>query len=300
MRAHATRYPFELAMADAVQRCIEAGAAQVDVAVEFAGAQSWVRIAADVAPAALVPAAAAAKRTPRPTLPATPAGLDLVSACVTVATRVAVAADDVDPAHRTVIRLDGLHEVLAYKRQEGRVIEAMVVRLGTRLADALGLAFHRALSGHRRRGPVVLTVNAEPVAPRDPFGLDGPVVRMRRRELPLVVGDRVTAVAATPYVLPCADIDPGAGRQGFFVYQRDRLVQAGGWSRLNIADRVGGIARVAVDLPATAATVFGWEAAPRRVLFPAALVPAMRAVAFEAVSARADLGSPLVVAGPLA
>jgi hypothetical protein len=312
-RPHASRYPLELAVGDVVQRCLDAGAAQVDLAIEFAGAHSWIRVAAGAA------GVVAATPDPPGTVPSTPAGLDLVGACLTLGSTVSVASTDAsgertitrwegdgeqalelpaaeapallaesgadgDPG-ATVVLVEGLHEVLAYKRQEGRVIEAVLTRMGSRANAALGLAFHRALGGAaRRRAPVAITVNAEPVAARDPFGLAGPALRLRRRELPFVVGSRVEAVVATPHVLPASAADPAGGRQGFFVYLRDRLVQVGGWSRLSVADRTDGVARIAVDLPPAAVGSFTWEAAARRVLFPISLAPALRALAFEAVS----------------
>ncbi len=277
-RPHLSHYPVESAVADVVQRCIEAGAEHIDVAIEFAGAASWIRIAAgaplDVDPHGHVPDA-------RP--PATAAGLDVMNACLALGALVSFAPGD---SGTTVVHVERLHEVLAYKRQEGRVIEAMVARLRSRVVDGLGLAFHRALAGvHSRGRPVAMTVNAEPVAARDPFALEGTALTLRRRELPFVVDGRVEAVLAPPHVLTAAAGDPAAGRQGFFVYLQDRLVQAGGWSRLSVADRGEGLARIAVDLPARAVHSFAWEAAARRVLFPITVAPALRALAFEAVTA---------------
>ena len=283
-RPHSTHHSVESAVADVVQRCIEAGADGVDVAVEFAGAGSYIRIAAG-APLA-VPAAEDRKgdisEQPHPP-PATAAGLDVKSACLALGEVVAFATDE---SGSTVVHIERLHEVLAYKRREGRVIEAVVARMRSRAADGLGLAFHRGLRGvHRRGRALAMTVNAEPVAARDPFAPDGAALVLRRRELPFVVDGRVEAVLATPYALAAAADDPAAGRQGFFVYLQDRLIQAGGWSRLSVAGRSDGLARIAVDLPARAVHSFTWEATARRVLFPITVAPGLRALAFEAVTA---------------
>lgn len=287
--AYSSRYPLELAMADVVQRCLDAGAVQVDIAVEFAGPQSWIRIAADAAPAAVAPGDGVGESAPAVVVaPLTPAGFDVVGACLTLGTAVSISADSAS-AGRTVVQVEGLHDVLACKRQEGRVIESVLARMRTRITEALGVAFHRSLGGgERRRAPITITVNAEPVVPRDPVAALTEMTRPRQRELPFVVDGRVETVVATPHVQAPLDDDPGRGRQGFFVYLRDRLVQAGGWSRLTIRDRADAIARVAVDLPAAAVESFSWETAAHRVLFPASLVPALRAVAFEAVSAPID------------
>jgi hypothetical protein len=297
--AHPLQHPVGTAVADVVQACLAGGARHVDVAVEFAGAGSWIRVAADGAGPALPPAdeslqlAAAAD---------TPAGLDLVRAALAICGKLTVSSGgrtvrwehEGGAAHRAdvatpdgvdddvVVVMERLQEVLTYKRQEGRVIEAVMARIRGRLHFALGLAFHRVLRGSGRRAPVRITMNAQPVVLRDPFG-GGDVTRLRRRELPFVVGERVEAVGATPYVVIPDAADPVPKRQGFFVYVADRLVQAGGWSRLAVHDRKEGLARVAVELPA-ALDSFGWEAAAHRVLFPASLIPSLRAVAFEAVT----------------
>jgi hypothetical protein len=272
-RTYSPHIPVEAAVADVVQRCIEGGAAQVDVAVEFAGAQSWIRIASDSAAAPPPPGAG----------PPTPAGLDVLSACLTQGTGVNIAGDG-----GTVVTVEHLHEVLAYKRKEGRVIEAAVARMRSRIDAALGLAYHRLL-GDGGRG-VAITVNAVPVRPRTPFPQQGHGMQLPARELPFVVDGRVETIVATPHVLALGDQrDPTPGRQGFFVYVRDRLVQAGSWSRLSIQDRRDAVARVAVDLPPAALASFGWEAVQRRVLFPVGVTPALRAVAVEAITC-AQLG----------
>lgn len=270
-RVVVSRYPPEQAVADVVQRCVEAGASQVDVAVEFAGAASFIRIAADVAAHALAPPDGAATGS-------NAAGLDVVSACLAMGREV-----DVSGA-RAVVLVEGLHDVLACKRREGRVIESVVARLHDRVRDTLGLAFHRPLVRQGRRA-LALTLNAEPVVPRDPLPPSCDLVRPRRHQLPLVVEGRVETVLATTHLLAPLEGDPAQARHGFFVYLRDRLVQAGGWSRLSVAAGAGAVARVAVDIPDSAGEAFHWEAAARRVLFPATLVPALRALAFEAVTA---------------
>ncbi len=296
-------------LVDVVQRCIEAGAEQVDVAVEFAGAGSWVRVAATgAAGAALHLDLSGSSRTAT----ATPDGLDLAAGALAVGASVTVRHVDArgEPVSlcwgaagagradgesariteiasgSTVVLIEALHEVHAYKRQEGRVIEGVVTRMRTRAGDALGLAFHRHLAGRTgRRRRVGIALNAEPVAPLDPFASDRPALRLRRRDLPFLVGARAASLVARPHVLSAAPGEAASARQGFFVYLRDRLVQAGGWSRLNVADRRDGIVRIAVDLPPAALDGFAWEPAQRRVLFPIGLAPALRALAVEAVTA---------------
>ncbi len=280
--SHAPHHPLDTPVVDLVQHCVDAGAHEVDVAVEFAGASSWVRVAASAAGAAVD--LQSGQKEPEPAAPVpvtTPEPLDVLCAGLSLGSAVHL---ETEPGSAVVL-VEGLHEVLAYKRQEGRVIEAVLARMCLRIGHALGLAFHRHIAGAGRRTPLALTLNAAAVESRDPFALPGPAVRLRRRELPFVVHGRVDAVGAIPHVLSAGADDPLGGRQGFFVYLRDRLVQSGGWSRLSVADRDdGGLARVAIDLPPAAAAEFAWEAAPRRVLFPLGLAPALRALAFEAVN----------------
>src|SRR5258708_27780921 len=160
-RSRSSSYPVEYAVADVVQLCLDDGAGQVDIGVEFAGARTWIRIAADVDLGAV----------------------DVVSACMTQATAVSISADG-------AVHLEGLHDVLAYRRQEGRVIETVVAHMRSRIAEALGLAFHRVLrdgrllpDGRLLRAALTITVNAEPVAARDPVAAEAEITRPLPRQL---------------------------------------------------------------------------------------------------------------------
>jgi hypothetical protein len=91
-------------------------------------------------------------------------------------------------------------------------------------------------------------------------------------------------VVVRPFVLPTqqtfssADAHQRAGgpakwnrQQGFYFYRHDRLVQAGGWSRLRTVDEHTKLARVAVDIPAARDDEFGLDVAKMRVRIPTEL-----------------------------
>ena len=102
------------------------------------------------------------------------------------------------------------------------------------------------------------------VEPWDPFARD----EQHTRALPPQVLDyedsdgRTIAIEVRPFVLPGQHLfsSPEAHRraggprrwnrhQGFYIYRRDRLIQAGGWNRLRTLDEHAKLARIAIDLP---------------------------------------------------
>ena len=73
--------------------------------------------------------------------------------------------------------------------------------------------------------------------------------------------------------------------QGFYIYRRDRLIQAGGWNRLRTLDEHAKLARIAVDLPVGDEDRFAVDVAKMRVTIPEDLRPGLRAIASGAVAA---------------
>jgi hypothetical protein len=72
--------------------------------------------------------------------------------------------------------------------------------------------------------------------------------------------------------------------QGFYVFRRDRLIQAGGWNRLRTLDEHAKLARIAVDLPLGEEHRFAVDVAKMRVSIPEDLRAGLRAVASAAVA----------------
>jgi hypothetical protein len=73
--------------------------------------------------------------------------------------------------------------------------------------------------------------------------------------------------------------------QGFYIYRRERMIQAGGWNRLRTLDEHAKLARIALDLPLGAEERFAVDVAKMRVTIPEDLRPGLRALAAAAVAA---------------
>jgi hypothetical protein len=166
----------------------------------------------------------------------------------------------------------------------------------------LAMVFHRFLDGEAYGGrhALTITLNGEPVGPWDPFARSEP----QTRQLPAQVLEfddpegRTIAVDVQPFVLPGQHLfsSPEAHRaaggpnrwnrhQGFYIYRRDRMIQAGGWNRLRTLDEHAKLARIAIDLPIGEEDRFAIDVAKMRVTIPEDLRPALRALAAAAVAA---------------
>ena len=208
-----------------------------------------------------------------------------------------------DGSHGTVVLWENLDRVVPRRPTEG--MTARVLRTVTaEIRDHLAMVFHRFLDGeaYGGRGRLTVTVNGEPVTAWDPFARGEP----RTRRLPLQkleyaeADGRSIVIDVQPYVLPGQQFfsSPAAHRaaggparwnrhQGFYIYRRDRLIQAGGWNRLRTLDEHAKLARIAIDLPTGEEDRFAIDIAKMRVSIPEDLRPTLRAVA-SAVAAVAQ------------
>ena len=67
-------------------------------------------------------------------------------------------------------------------------------------------------------------------------------------------------------------------QQGLYIYRHDRLIQSGGWNRLRTLDEHTKLARIALDIPATADAAFQTNVSKMSVTLPESLRPDLRAV----------------------
>jgi hypothetical protein len=203
--------------------------------------------------------------------------------------------------HGTVVLWEKLDRLLPRRPTQGmtaRVLRTAVSEIGQHLA----MVFHRFLDGEAFAGRARLTIilNGEPIEPWDPYARDEPHTRvLPSRVVACEDSDGHTiAVAVSPYVLPeqrsfsSPDAHRHAGgpqrwnrHQGFYIYRRDRLLQAGGWNRLRTLDEHAKLARIAIDLPAGDEARFAVDVAKMRVVIPAELRPELRVIASGAVAA---------------
>jgi hypothetical protein len=201
----------------------------------------------------------------------------------------------------TVVLWEKLDRLLPRRPTQG--MTARVVRTGvTEIRQHLAMVFHRFLGGEAfaGRARLTITLNGETIEPWDPYSRD----ERHTRVLPSRVvayedsDGHTIAVAVSPYVLPeqRSFSSPEAHRhaggpqrwnrhQGFYIYRRDRLLQAGGWNRLRTLDEHAKLARIAIDLPAGDEDRFAVDVAKMRVVIPAELRPELRVIASGAVAA---------------
>ena len=199
----------------------------------------------------------------------------------------------------TVVVWEKLDRVLPKRPTDG--MTERVLRHGAdEVAQHLAMVFHRFLSGeaYDGRGRLVIDVNGTLLAPWDPFARDEPRTQaLPEQRLELDGDDGSIPVDVRPYVLPAqhafstADAHRHAGgpnrwnrHQGFYIYRRDRLIQAGGWNRLRTLDEHAKLARIAVELPVGGDEHFAVDVAKMRVKIPEDLRPGLRAIASAAVA----------------
>jgi hypothetical protein len=199
----------------------------------------------------------------------------------------------------TVVLWENLDRLLPRRPTPGitdRVLRTAVEDVRQHLA----MVFHRFLSGEAfaTRDRMKITVDGEPLEPWDPFARDEPHTRaLPRQTLSIQSDEAPIELDVAPFILPAQQLFSSADahrraagpnrwnrHQGFYVYRRDRLLQAGGWNRLRTLDEHAKLARIAVDLPIGEEQRFGVDVAKMRVNFPEDLRPELRAIAAGAVA----------------
>ena len=205
-----------------------------------------------------------------------------------------------DGAHGTVVLWENLDRVVPRRPTEG--MTARVLRTVTKdVREHLAMVFHRFLDGEALQGRdrLTLTINGERLEAWDPFARsESRTRRLSQQRLEYTEADgRVIVTDVQPYVLPGQQYFSsqeahraagGPGRwnrhQGFYIYRRDRLIQAGGWNRIRTLDEHAKLARIAVDLPIGEEDRFAVDVAKMRVSIPEELRPALRTLASAVVA----------------
>lgn len=167
----------------------------------------------------------------------------------------------------TVVRWDGVKSFPSSKRPE--VTERFLEDTVLRVRQHLGLVFHRLL----QNGRLIMGVDVEDLSlgetgppfliePIDPLGY----LRSGRtgypRTLTTQLGDQMLELHC--HIWPGRSQLPGfklhgitpEGRQGFYFYRHDRLLQAGGWNGVVHPERDLQLARVAVDIDDSMTSMF--------------------------------------------
>jgi hypothetical protein len=203
----------------------------------------------------------------------------------------------VDPLLRrrgTVVLWEGLDRVLDYRLPSGAAARNGFAALADGVAAHLAMVFHRYLAGEvRGKRRVTIFVNGGQIDAWDPYARSEPNTRVLTAQvMTLKGGTGARRMVVRPYVLPTQERFSSAAaharasgpqrwnrQQGFYFYRNDRLIQAGGWSRLRTVDEHTKLARIAVDLPAGCDELFRVNVAKMRVSIPPSVREPLMAIA---------------------
>ncbi len=201
----------------------------------------------------------------------------------------------------TVVLWENVDRVLPRKPTPAMTARVMATAC-EEVRQHLAMVFHRFLDGeaYGGNGRLELQLNGVEVEAWDPYAR----AEEHTRELPPQVVEyedsdgRMISIDVRPYILPGQHLfssqeahrQAGGPRrwnrhQGFYIYRRERLIQAGGWNRLRTLDEHAKLARIAVDLPVGDEDRFAVDVAKMRMTIPEELRPGLRAIASGAVAA---------------
>jgi len=194
----------------------------------------------------------------------------------------------------TVVLWESLDRVLRYKAREGRWAHEEFRRLEREVEGHLGMVFHRFINRDaRRRARLVLYMNDRLIAPWDPFARQEPnTMVLTQQRLALIEGRGAHHIVVRPFVLPpearfsTPQAHSNAGgphrwnkQQGFYFYRNDRMIQAGGWSRLRTSDEHTKLARISIDFPPSSDDIFELNVSKTQVRIPRRLRPELGTIA---------------------
>lgn len=203
----------------------------------------------------------------------------------------------------TVVLWEELDRILGTRRPDGEAAARRLQQTATEVGEELSMVFHRFLSGEAPGPSVEIRVNDEPLLPWDPFARAQPMTQaLAVQKLPIEFEGRKHVVEVQPFILPnqhhftSPDAHAGAAgpkkwnrQQGLYVYRRDRLIQSGGWNRLRTLDEHSKLARLALDIPATADGAFRTDVSKMHVGLPDDLRPQLRVLIAGVVTKAQDI-----------
>lgn len=194
----------------------------------------------------------------------------------------------------TSIVWEGMDRVSRFRYPSGQRAASDFRRLTDEISGQLAMTFHRFLSGEARsRRRVAIHINGEQLLPWDPFcRQERATVHLPEQRVRMAYQGHRFQLVVRPYVLPAesrfssSDAHRRAAgpyfwtrQQGFYFYRNDRLIQAGGWSRLRTQDEHTKLARVAVDLPSHSDEAFELNVSKTQIRIPTVVRSHMLAIA---------------------
>jgi len=186
----------------------------------------------------------------------------------------------------TIVLWESLDRLFDFKIPWGKRAENALDTLAGQLRLHLGMIFHRFLSGEvEGRDSLEILVNGEPVEGWDPFALtEHSTAVLSPADFDMQTEEGFGLVRFQPFVLPSREefssedaFHAHAGprrwnaQQGFYIYRANRLIQAGGWSRLRTLDEHVKLARASIDFYPELDSAFKVNVAKVRVSLPAEL-----------------------------
>jgi hypothetical protein len=169
--------------------------------------------------------------------------------------------------HGTVVLWTNMQEALPMLSDEdAREREKFLAHLIDEVSNHLRMIFHRFMQGSvTGRHKLNIYVCGELLVPWDPFCRNEKTKELDIMNLPIISlqpdGSKIKdKVSISPFVLPREEEFSSATawkdasgpknwnqQQGFYFYRNNRMLQAGGWSRLRSVDEHTKLLRVAVD-----------------------------------------------------
>ena len=168
----------------------------------------------------------------------------------------------------TVVLWSGLDGPLSLLSSPNiREREKALARVMEEVTNHLRMVFHRFMQGVPGRRKLTIYVCGVPIVPWDPFCRNEKTSELDLLRIPVVSAEpdgsqMEGTVIVSPYVLLREDefssraawTDASGPKnwnqqQGLYFYRNNRLLQAGGWSRLRTIDEHTKLLRVAVDFP---------------------------------------------------
>lgn len=161
----------------------------------------------------------------------------------------------------TVVAWRKIGKLLGFQHAWGKHAVNHFNKLARQLEEHLSMVFHRFLARQAsRRRPLDILINGTKLEAWDPFARDEPATVDLGEHSITIAGTRGKGlVVYHPYILPnkAKFSSPRAferygrnrwnERQGLYVYRSDRLIQAGGWSRMRTQDEHTKYARASID-----------------------------------------------------
>ena len=196
-------------------------------------------------------------------------------------------AELVEPlrSHGTVVLWSQLDRLLGSRvPSDERAGKALWDKI-ERLEQHLGMVFHRFIEGDlhgQRRRRLVITINGNLVQPWNPFAPNEKRTQhLQERDYEIATDGVSGVVTFDPWLLPTkdqfsseAEFNRLSGpekwnqQQGFYIYRANRMIQAGGWSRMRAPDEHTKYARAALDFFPELDAAFGINIAKMRVNLP--------------------------------